>query len=236
MNRALVALPAIAFAALCAQAQAEPTTTKAALRLVTPTQRAILDSSPVLAATPGAKQAAARTAAATARNRSVTTTMGTSANLHAEDKCILADLGVSRFVPSQGLTTTYLNYSVRNFCNSEGNASGSTEIPDAVFSGDPRTGDAVKLKIDLSSIASQLQGTPLVVDLTWTKTNEVINQSKGTGSTTTRAPNGVITKVAYRNANTSQSTAISGTANLFPVSTSTGTMAWDEYRDIRVIK
>jgi hypothetical protein len=178
----------------------------------------------------------AATQAASAKNdaKNVDVFRGTNATLHSENQCILADFSISRFVPDTGDTTTFVSYYVRDFCDPAGSGAGYLELPDLAFTGDPRTDGSVTVHIDLSGLPDQVQGTPLVADITWTKTDRIVTHSKGTGSTITR-DNGY-NKLAFKSTFHSTSAAPTGTANLFPVEGITGTISWDDYKYITVIR
>lgn len=191
-----------------------------------------------LAATPGAKAVIDRKQAqaeAVLTGRSVQTYRSTGATLHAENNCILADLGVSRYVPSNGNTTSYLNYNVVNFCDEAGNASGSLEIPDLTFTGDPRTEDSINLTINLTSVGSQVFGPPLVANITWTKNDDSVSRSTSTGTTTTKT-NG-FTKVSFKTVSKTTTADIEGSANnLFPMKGATGNISWDNTTNTIVVR
>jgi hypothetical protein len=179
----------------------------------------------------------AATQAASAKNeaQNVDVFRGTNATLHSEDQCILADFSISRFVPDMGDTTTFVSYNVRNFCDPAGNGAADIELPDLAFTGDPRTDDSVTVHLNLSSLLpGQVLGTPLVADITWMKTDQIVTESKSTGSTITR--NNGYNKLAFKSTFHSTSAAPTGTANLFQVEGITGTISWDDTKNITVIR
>lgn len=236
MRDNVVILPALALIATCSQAFAQSTSISPPVPAAV---SAVTSFSPSLSATLGAKAAAdmkAAAEAASAKNeaKNVDVFRGTNAMLHSENQCILADLSISRFVPDTGDTTTFVDYNVRNFCDPAGSGAGGMELPDLAFTGDPRTDDSVTVHIDLSGLPDQVQGTPLVADITWTKTDRIVTEGKSTFSTITR-DNGY-NKLAFKSTFHSTSAAPTGTANLFTVEGSTGTISWDDSKNITVIR
>lgn len=204
-----------------------------------PVAQAVTQGSPTSPVAPKTEEVAksiAAQSATTNASRSAETFRGTNASLHAEDQCILADLTVSRADPEVGQTSTFLSYNIRNLCDEAGNASGGIEIPDVAFAGDPRQDSTVSLDVDLSSQAGQVQGTPLVASITWTKNDLQIFRSRGNSSTRTRDPEtNVVTKVGFRAKNVSTTADFSGQSNLFP-SNGEGSLSWDDFSNITVIK
>lgn len=193
--------------------------------------RAAAAASPAIASNPAARAAAEANGDASASEKFVST----SASLHAEDQCRLADLSVSRFTPAVGQVTTFVNYFVRNLCDASGNGSGSLEVPDETFIGDPRTDNTVRLTLDLTNISDQVQGAPITVDLTWAKTPRQISRSNNRGSTRTQdLVTGVVSKTVFRSKNVNTTAGVTGESNLFPAE-STGTIFWDDYETIQRI-
>jgi hypothetical protein len=226
---------ALALIATCSQAFAQSTSTSPPTPAAV---SAVTSFSPSLSATPGAKAAADMKAAkqASAKNeaKNVDVFRDTNATLHSENQCILADFIIIRFVPDMGDTTTFVSYNVRNFCDPAGSGAGDMELPDLAFTGDPRTDDSVTVHVNLSGLPDQVQGTPLVADITWTKTDRIVTDGKSTSSTITR-DNGY-NKLAFKSTFHSTSAAPTGTANLFTVEGITGTISWDDFKNITVIR
>ena len=217
--------------------------------------KAVIEASPTLAKTPGAADAASRKTvtaptgtAGTPEQAAADTTLtpqvtqafkGTAASIHSEDQCTILNLNVSRFIQPDNNSTTFLNYSVQRFCTGgaagTGSASGSLEIPDVAFSGDPRTDNDVKLKIDTLP-AELIQGPPLIVDLTWTKDDSSVSQGANRQSTKTKTEDGTFVVVAFRSVFNSNSATLTGTIKTdtdIPLTAAEASISWDDYRDVR---
>lgn len=173
---------------------------------------------------------------------------GTAIEANIEDQCVLGTLSASRFNPGDDNTTTFLSYRIQNFCNPEGNVSEGIAIPDALFAGDPRTDDVVTLRVDLSSLPPGTVQTPVVLDLTFTKSDARATRNESLNETRTRRDTGIVT-VTFRTDGDSSSADITGTATipgpngtetpLFTISPDTvesATIMWEDFTNFREIE
>lgn len=229
MNKTHLILPAIFLSLATTSAMAAPAKGQPPADV-----SAIMKASPSLNATPGAAAAANAKAAQEGVTTQATASerfSGTGANLHGEDQCTIFNLNISRYVPPQGSPTTYLNYDARNLCSPGLSASGSSELPDAVFTGDPRKSNKVALKVDLSAGVVQVLGPPLIADITFTKTPAVINRSNYRTVNETNA-DGVKKVLTFNTTSVNTTANVTGTLSLgtspLPLDSQSANINWDD--------